>query len=388
MYGPIFQAVGLGCILPSGKRLADPKPDAPTVHFHRWADMWRGLISPELALAEAYAAKNITISDGDIYDLLLKLVDYDPKRTPVSILARIFFLIRSPFDIFFEGFSPQRAKKNVHTHYDLGNEFYRLFLDDDMQYSCAYFKTSDQDLACAQQQKKDHIIKKLQIAPGMDILDIGCGWGGLSLDLARNGTKVTGLTLSEEQHRLAQSRQQDTNLDATFKLQDYRLEGGVYDRIVSVGMFEHVGHWQFQRYFKQIKKNLASDGVAVVHTIGRPKPPRRVNAFITKYIFPGGYLPSLSQIAKTVERTGLLITDVECLYQHYAETLRHWRHNFLANRDQAVAMYDERFALIWEFYLASCEAAFRANQLLVFQLQLKCRNTPTDLTRDYLYDSP
>ena len=198
---------------------------------------------------------------------------------------------------------------------------------------------------------------------------------------------VTGITLSEEQVATAEKRGWDSGRNVRFKLQDYQQESGHYDWVISVGMFEHVGKAKFQEYFDQVAKNLKEDGIALIHTISRSRPPREVNRFITKYIFLGGYIPTLSQIATVAERSGLLITDVECLYVHYAETLRHWRMNFLAKRDKAVALYDERFARIWEFYLAACEASFRAKEMMVFQVQLRKLDTPHSWTREYMYQT-
>ena len=220
---------------------------------------------------------------------------------------------------------------------------------------------------------------------GLTALDIGCGWGGLSLDLARHGMDVTGITLSEEQFATAEHRGAQSPHQIKFKLQDYRQESGRYDRVVSVGMFEHVGKACFQEYFDQVAKNLKDDGIALIHTVGRPAPPQPVNRFITKYIFPGTYVPTLTQLTAVAENSGLLITDVECLYFHYAETLRRWRLNFMNNREKAVSMYDERFARIWEIYLAGCEAGFRTKQLLVYQVQLRKKDSPVSLTRDYMY---
>ena len=381
----VFRKAGVGLISPSGRRLVAAAEDAPTLTFHRWRDMWRLLVTPELTFCEAYANGHMTITGGQVYDAMIRLMSIDATTSRVFVLGQALVALTAPLFRLMEGTSPRKSKQNVHAHYDLGNAFYRLFLDPDMQYSCGYFTSPDQDLATAQRQKKDHIIRKLDIDQGMTVLDIGCGWGGLSLDLARPGAKVTGLTLSEEQLALARARSDEAALPVNFELKDYRLEQGVYDRIVSVGMFEHVGPHQFQRYFDQVARNLSPEGTAVVHTIGRPSPPRMVSRFITKYIFPGGYIPSLSQITTAVEKTGLLITDVECLYQHYAETFKHWRLNFLAQRDKVTAMYDDHFARIWECYLAGCEAAFHTKHLMVVQVQLKPTGAEVKLTRDYLY---
>ena len=380
----IFRHAGLGLRLPDGAILIAPGLHRPTVYFRRWRDFIRLLLNPELAFAEAYADGHIDIENGRIYDVIISLAA-PSQEAFVFQCAGWWHRITAPFFAWAEGWSPRQSKANVHAHYDLGNDLYQLFLDKDMQYSCAYFADPNFSLDQAQAQKKNHIINKLLLQPGMTCLDIGSGWGGLSFDMAKRGGKVTGITLSEEQFSLAQQRQKKNNLDVEFQLKDYRHEIRQFDRITSVGMFEHVGPAMFRRYFTQVDRNLKPDGIALIHTIGRPRSPRRVNRFITKYIFPGGYIPSLSQIAKAVEQTDLLITDVECLYWHYAETLKHWRLRFLENRHIAVKMYDERFARIWEVYLAGCEAAFRTKQLTVFQVQLRKADSPVSMTRDYLY---
>ncbi len=379
MLGPYFRSAGLGLRSPTTRRLIAPKSNAPTLFFKRWRDMFRLPFSPELVFAKSYAEGNLVIEDGDVFDVCMQTYSVELD------FPQVINWIMVPINLFYQGRTPAQSQSNVAAHYDLGNDLYNLFLDPDKQYSCAYFHDLNQDLATAQKQKKQHIITKLLPTSGMTALDIGCGWGGLSLDMAQAGLKVTGITLSEEQIAVAKTRGRAANLDIEFKLIDYRLENGRYDRVVSIGMFEHVGKAKFQEYFDQVSKNLKDDGIALIHTIGRPGPPTYVNRFITKYIFPGGYIPSLSQIATTVERSGLLMTDVECLYLHYAETLCHWRINFMKNRDAAVQMYDEHFARIWEIYLAGCEAAFRNKSLLIYQIQLGKSKTPVSLTREYMY---
>jgi cyclopropane-fatty-acyl-phospholipid synthase len=382
--GPIFRLSTVGLRSPTNTLLIAPEDGSPILHFRRWRDLFRLFISPELTFGEAFAGGHLDIEDGDVYDAVTRL--YGAAIEPPKS-ARIMQALTAPVNFFLQGLNPRKSKANVAAHYDLGNALYDLFLDDDKQYSCAYFHDPSQDLATAQRQKKNHIIKKLLPEPGMTALDIGCGWGGLSLDMARAGLEVTGITLSEEQFATSKERGQQSNYNIRFKLQDYRLEEDRYDRVVSVGMFEHVGKSCFQEYFNQVAANLKDDGIALIHTIGRPTPPQGVNRFITKYIFPGGYIPSLSQITTVAEKSGLLITDIECLYVHYAETLRHWRINFLKNREAAIALYDERFARIWELYLAGCEASFRAKSMLVYQVQLRKPASPVSLTRDYLYSA-
>jgi cyclopropane-fatty-acyl-phospholipid synthase len=279
--------------------------------------------------------------------------------------------------------------RNVHHHYDLSEDFYRRFLDADMQYSCAYFARPDMTLEEAQAAKRNHIAAKLLLQSGHSVLDIGCGWGGLGLDLAgRHGAEVTGVTLSREQLAVAQRRAGQAGLQdrARFSLTDYRDVHGPFDRIVSVGMFEHVGAPQQRDYFHQIGRLLQEDGVALVHTIGRASPPGVTDRWIRKYIFPGGHIPALSEITQAVEQAGLFITDVEVLRLHYAETLKHWRLRFCAQREEIAQLYDERFCRMWEYYLALSEAAFRFNRHVVFQLQLSKRVDAIPITRDYMVE--
>jgi cyclopropane-fatty-acyl-phospholipid synthase len=280
-----------------------------------------------------------------------------------------------------------KAQANVAHHYDLSDTLYDLFLDADRQYSCAYFIRPDDTLERAQAQKKRHIAAKLLLRPGQKILDIGCGWGGLALYLAKIAdAEVTGVTLSKEQHQVARRRAAEAGLAGRvdFKLLDYRLESGRFDRIVSVGMFEHVGVGHYDEFFGALRQLLADDGVALLHTIGRADGPGETNTWIRKYIFPGGYSPALSEVLPAIERAGLYVTDVEVLRLHYAETLRHWRQRVLANRERIVALYDERFLRMWEFYLAGSEVTFRHAGHVVFQIQLAKRVDAVPLTRDYI----
>jgi cyclopropane-fatty-acyl-phospholipid synthase len=287
-------------------------------------------------------------------------------------------------------FNPRgRARRNVQHHYDIDPGIYELFLDPDLQYSCAYF-TRGADLARAQLLKKRHITAKLGIQPGQRVLDIGSGWGGLALYLAQTcGAEVHGVTLSEEQLKRAQSRAAKLGLSRSvrFDLADYRKVEGKFDRIVSVGMFEHVGLPHYGAFFGAVARLLEDDGYALLHTIGRSDRPAATNPFITHYIFPGGYIPALSEVMSAVERSGLMCTDVEVLRLHYAETLRAWRTRFLANRARAVEIAGEEFCRMWEFYLAGSEAAFRHQGLVVFQIQLAKRVDALPITRDYMLDA-
>ncbi len=281
-----------------------------------------------------------------------------------------------------------RARANVAHHYDLSARLYDLFLDADRQYSCAYFARPDMSLEEAQLAKKRHIAAKLLLRPGMRVLDIGCGWGGMALTLARDyGVQVTGVTLSEEQLKLARERAAKAGLSdrAEFHLMDYRDVEGPFDRIVSVGMFEHVGVPHYRAYFAKVQALLAEDGVALIHTIGRSQPPGSTSPWIDRYIFPGGYVPSLSEAMSAVEKAGLVTADIEVWRLHYAETLRHWHDRFVARQDEARALYDARFCRMWRYYLIASELTFRLNAQVVFQLQLARRQEAVPLTRDYLY---
>jgi cyclopropane-fatty-acyl-phospholipid synthase len=279
-----------------------------------------------------------------------------------------------------------RSRRNVAHHYDLDGRLYSLFLDADQQYSCAYFENPGQSLDDAQLAKRRHLAAKLRVVPGAKVLDIGCGWGGLALYLAEiAAARVTGITLSREQYQRARQRALERNhRDVTFELVDYRDVDGRFDRIVSVGMFEHVGVSFYDAFFKKCAKLLAQDGIAVLHTIGRSCRPGVTNPWIAKYIFPGGYIPALSEVLPVIERAGLIVSDIEVLQLHYAETLKAWRQRFLAHREEALRLYDQRFVRMWEFYLASSEMAFRKGEMVVFQIQMTKQKGVIPATRDYL----
>jgi cyclopropane-fatty-acyl-phospholipid synthase len=282
-----------------------------------------------------------------------------------------------------------RSQKNVAHHYDLSSELYALFLDSDRQYSCAYFRDPGDDIETAQRAKLRHIAAKLRLRPGLKVLDIGSGWGGLALYLAETyGVDVTGLTLSAEQHKLATQRAAAAGLSdrVRFLMRDYREADGLYDRIVSVGMFEHVGVNQYGAFFDRVHRLLNPDGVALLHTIGRSDGPGATHPWVRKYIFPGGYSPALSEIVPVVERAQLWLTDVEVLRLHYAETLRLWRQRFLANRERVRALYDERFCRMWELYLVGAEIGFRRQGLVNFQIQIAKAVDAVPLTRDYMLE--
>jgi cyclopropane-fatty-acyl-phospholipid synthase len=342
------------------------------------------LLDPELALGEIYTDGVFVMEKGSIADLLevvLGQPDLVPRWSKVRWWLR--YLIRH-----WQQFNPpSRSKRNVASHYDLDGRLYRLFLDADMQYSCAYFETPDSTLDDAQLAKKRHLAAKLLVKPDQRVLDIGSGWGGLGLYLAEmTGAKVTGVTLSEEQLGVANARAGELNLTdrAEFRLQDYRETPGPFDRIISVGMFEHVGVDYYDTYFKRCAELLTDDGVMMLHSIGRPEGPGITNPWVAKYIFPGGYIPALSEVLPAIERSGLLVADIEILRLHYAETLKAWRERFLARREEAAKLYDERFVRMWEFYLAASEMSFRKQNSMVFQIQLTKKQDTVPLTRDYI----
>lgn len=348
-------------------------------------------LNPGLKFGECYMNGEIDVLEGSIYDTLALIFRNASRATTVEPWMKAIARLRLIYRRSIQNNTPKRARHNVQQHYDLSSELYDLFLDIDRQYSCAYFETPDDTLENAQLAKKRHIAAKLAFdRPGLRTLDIGCGWGGLGLYLAENlGADVTGVTLSDEQFAMATYRAQEEGLAdrVRFELTDYRETKGPFDRIVSVGMFEHVGLDFYEDFFRHCTELLDDNGVMLLHTIGRIEEPANTNAFIGKYIFPGGYMPSLSQVMKASERTGLIVTDVEILRLHYAETLHHWRERFQARREKARALYDERFCRMWEFYLAASETAFRWQDLVVFQVQFTKKLTTLPMTRDYMFEA-
>jgi cyclopropane-fatty-acyl-phospholipid synthase len=349
---------------------------------------WRLLLRPRLFVPEAYMSGALTIEEGSLYDFIDVLVSNDVAQ-PVPPLMQFSNAMGRLVRRVHQYNPVPRARRNVAHHYDLSDQLYELFLDRDRQYSCAYFRSPDDDLETAQENKKRHIAAKLLLSPGQKVLDIGSGWGGLALYLAaESGVEVTGLTLSEEQHKVAQRRATAAGLAdrVRFHLRDYREETGQYDRIISVGMFEHVGVLQYPTFFRKIAELLTPDGVALLHSIGRMDGPGTTNPWLRKYIFPGGYSPALSEVVPEAERARLWITDIEILRLHYAETLRAWRGRFEQNRDRIRELYDERFCRMWEMYLVGAELAFRRDGHLVFQMQLAKQVDTVPLTRDYMVD--
>lgn len=344
------------------------------------------LFRPDLVLGEAYMDGSLTVEGGDIHDFLeLSFANVGWSRP--RGLKRMLAYVRRVAHRATECNPIPIARSNVAHHYDLSDALYDLFLEGERQYSCAYFVSPTDTLEQAQQQKMRHLAAKLLLRRGQRVLDIGSGWGGLAMYIAETAeADVTGITLSTEQHRYAQHLADALRPKrrVRFELRDYRQERGRYDRIVSVGMFEHVGVRHYREYFEKIADLLVDDGVALVHTIGRLDGPGAANPWIKRYIFPGGYVPALSEMIPAVERAGLCVTDVEVLRLHYAETLKAWRERFSANRARVAQSYDDRFCRMWEFYLAGCEAAFRHGGLVVFQVQLAKRLDSVPLTRHYI----
>ena len=347
-------------------------------------------INPELGLGEGYMNGAVLLRNTTLEGLLKILIrNREAGHMPSWVLAadRARFHMRR----FLQRNAPATARRNVAHHYDISDDLYRLFLDDDMQYSCAYFRRDDMSLEEAQAAKKAHIANKLQIERDMRVLDIGCGWGGMAMTLARDyGARVTGITLSENQLATARKRVEAAGLSdrITFELRDYRHVTGAYDRIVSVGMLEHVGTPNYAAYFGKIEELLTLDGVALIHTIGRSAPPIAQSAWINKYIFPGGYVPSLSELAGPIEQSGLWQMDIEIWRLHYAKTLRHWRTRFEAHLDEISATYDERFVRMFRYYLTACVIAFEDQRQAVYQFQLAKKRDAVPLTRDYLHSDP
>ncbi len=349
------------------------------------AQLW-ALLDPDLRVGESYMDGTLVIERGTVADLLVLLFAQDRSSKPTT-WAKPQWLMRYLWRHLEQFNSRNRAQKNVAHHYDLDARLYALFLDRDRQYSCAYFNLPEQTLEAAQLAKKRHIAAKLLPTAGVRVLDIGSGWGGLACYLAEvGGAQVDGVTLSREQLEFSSARVEKEGLrdQVTFHMADYRDVGGTYDRIVSVGMFEHVGVGFYDEYFRKCGALLADDGVFLLHAIGRSDRPGITNPWLAKYIFPGGYIPALSEVLPAIERAGLLVTDIEILRLHYADTLKAWRERFMARREEAERLYDERFCRMWELYLAGSEMAFREEGMMVFQIQLAKHQGVVPITRDYI----
>jgi cyclopropane-fatty-acyl-phospholipid synthase len=364
-------------------------PEAAIAITNRRA-VWAITLNPGLKFGECYMDGSVQPLDCTIYDVLdVLMTNMGGGRSSFFMAAQDRFRLLSRRLAQFNPAS--RSQRNVAHHYDLNGRLYSLFLDRDRQYSCAYFARGDETLEEAQAAKKRHIAAKLRLdRPDLSVLDIGCGWGGMALTLAREfGARVTGITLSTEQLGEARARAEAEGLAdrVSFELLDYRAVDRPFDRIVSVGMFEHVGIGFYPRFFNVLRRCLKPDGVALLHTIGRSDGPSSTSPWLTKYIFPGGYSPSLSEVLPAIEKSGLIVSDIEILRLHYALTLREWRRRFAANRDAIAALYDERFCRMFEFYLAGSELAFRRTHHENFQIQLVRDQEALPLTRDYMMEA-
>jgi len=373
--------------LPGGRTMRVGDGAAPAVAIRLNAKAARGILAkPALGLGEAYMNGDLVLEQGTMWELL-EIAGRSGARAPKARRSSWTRTLKREFKRRRQQANTRSAaRRNVAHHYDLSNELYRRFLDADLQYSCGYFERPDMTLEEAQAAKKKHIADKLMIRPGQTVLDIGSGWGGLAMTLARDyGAKVTGVTLSTEQLELARERASAAGLAdrVDFQLADYRDVDRKFDRVVSVGMLEHVGAPHLYEYFATVKRLLTDDGVALIHSIGRMDGPKVTDAFTHKYIFPGCYVPAVSEIVKPVEEVGLWITDMEVLRLHYALTLRHWRERFLAD-PEIPNLYDARFRRMWEFYLAGSEMGFRYGGHMNVQIQLTNRRDALPITRDYM----
>ncbi len=359
-----------------------------TICLHDKALHYKLFFNPDLYTGEAYMDGTLTIEEGTL-DEFLQICCVNLASAEPTQVKRAMDRLRPLVQAITQHNPVSLARRHAAHHYDLSDSLYDLFLDGDRQYSCAYFESPNYTLEQAQDAKKRHLAAKLLLEPACKVLDIGSGWGGLGLFLAEaSGSDVTGVTLSKEQHEVSTQRAKEAGLAdrVRFHLRDYREQTGTFDRIVSVGMFEHVGVKHYGEFFEKLRDLLADDGVALIHTIGRCDGPGTTNPWFRKYIFPGGYMPAISEVLPVIERCGLIITDIEILRLHYAETMKEWLRRFRINRHKTVQLYDERFYRMWEFYLASCEMGFRYLPQMVFQIQLAKRATTIPLTRDYIYE--
>jgi len=345
------------------------------------------LFRPDLYFGEAYSDGDIEIENGTLTDFL-DLALMNIGRGQLNFTSKFINKLSGSYRYLTNFNFIKKSKMNAAHHYDLSDDLYNLFLDPKRQYSCGYFKNESDTLEVSQNNKIQHIIKKLNIQQNQKILDIGCGWGSLAFDIAKHvNCEVTGITLSQNQFNYCVKEAKKLNVgnQVKFKLIDYRELNEKFDRIVSVGMFEHVGRKFYKKFFKKIENLLNDDGVSLIHTIGSVNPPRDPHPWITKYIFPGGHTPSLSEVTTPIEKAGLIVTDIEVLKLHYAFTLRHWKENCIKNKEKIIQMYDQRFYRMWEFYLTGCEIAFKWGDQVVYQFQLTKNYTSTPTTRDYIY---
>ena len=381
----------LTIFLPDNKTLelgdgAEPKIK---VHLHD-RDLPRKLIfNPELAMGEAYMDGTLTIENDDLRGFLTLAIRNNERGSQIW-WQKLAFKLRHLKRGLDQHNPLNAARENVEHHYDLSVDLYDLFMEEDKQYTCAYFRSEDDTLEEAQAHKKAHIARKLLLKPGMKVLDIGCGWGGLSITLARDyGVQVVGVTLSEVQRQTAIKRAQAAGVAdmVDFRLCDYRDITEEFDRVVAVGMMEHVGQPQYRAFFGQVRKNLNEDGVALIHFIGRSSPPDTLSPWFQKYIFPGGYAPAMSEVLKAVEKEHLVNCDLEVWRGHYERTLQIWQDRFEVNVDKISAMYDDRFVRMWRYYLIASELSFSEMHQVLYQLQISKHQLAVPTTRDYLYET-
>ena len=386
----LFQKDGFILVDAHSKKyiIGSPKKKIPiTVKILDKKLHYKLLFRPDLYFGEAYSDGSIIIENGTLTEFL-DIALMNIGKGELNFFTKLINKLNNSYRYLTNFNFIKKSKMNVAYHYDLSDNLYSLFLDPKKQYSCGYFKNKNDTLETAQNNKIQHIVKKLNIHPNQKVLDIGCGWGSLAIDIAKStNCEVTGITLSKNQFNYCIKKAKELNLEnqVTFKLIDYRLLDEKFDRIVSVGMFEHVGRKFYNKFFNQIQKLLNDDGVSLIHTIGSVNPPRDPHPWITKYIFPGGYTPSLSEVITPVEKAGLIVSDIEVLKLHYSYTLKHWKENCIKNKEQIIKIFDEKFFRMWEFYLASCESAFKWGDQVVYQLQLTKNYTSTPNTRNYIY---
>jgi len=368
--------------------IGNPKKEKPIIL--RLLDKklhYKLLFYSDLYFGEAYTDGTAKIENGSLTDFL-NIAFKNIGRSEINIFGQLLNKLRGTYRYLTNFNFAEKSKNNVAHHYDLSDELYDLFLDAKRQYSCAYFKNENDSLETAQNNKIDHIINKLNLKPNQKVLDIGSGWGSLAVEIAKKTQcVVTGITLSENQYNYSIKKTKESNLEnqVNFKLIDYRQLNEKFDKIVSVGMFEHVGRKFYKTFFNQVSKLLNDDGLALIHTIGSINQPRDPQPWVTKYIFPGGYTPSMSQVTGPIEKSGLMVTDVEVLRMHYFHTLRNWKERFLRNKSKVLTMFDEKFFRMWEFYLTSCEMSFKWADQVVYQFQLTKNFTSAPITRDYIY---
>ena len=368
--------------------IGNPKKEVPiTLKLLDKKLHYKLLIYPDLYFGEAYTDGTLEIENGSLTDFL-EITMKNIGRNEINIFGKILKKIRGTYRYLTNFNIAKKSKDNVAHHYDISDDLYDLFLDPKRQYSCAYFKSENESLETAQNNKIDHLIKKLNLKPNQKVLDIGSGWGSLAIEIAKKTKcEVTGITLSENQYKYSLNKVKENNLEnqVQFKLADYRNLREKFDRIISVGMFEHVGRKFYKTFFRQVNNLLNYDGLALIHTIGSIDGPRDPQPWITKYIFPGGYTPSMSELASPIEKSGLIVSDIEVLRMHYSHTLRHWKERCISNKSKILEMFDEKFFRMWEFYLTSCELAFKLEDQVVFQFQLTKDLTTAPTTRDYIY---